>query len=95
MQDLKNLINVSKNLKIRGSIFKEKLGNFLKKESSRKVLVKQGKRIIIEIPFSVGLGSAAAAIIINAPITAIAALLALSSDVKFQIQKEKENLPNP
>gem|GEM_PF-6139505 len=58
---------------------------FLKRGSDRKVTLKKGKRTLVEVPLAVGLGSATAAILMNSTLTAIAALVALSNDVKIEV----------
>ena len=63
----------------------ERVVGLMKRGSDRKVTLKKGKRTLVEVPLAVGLGSATAAILMNSTLTAIAALVALSNDVKIEV----------
>ena len=91
MQDLSKNDNPTDFLKAQRNKAIDKMTKFAKQGSSRKMLIKKGERIILKVPLTVGIGGATAAIFVNAPVTALAALLALSNDVSISFQNEHEN----
>ena len=64
-----------------------KTAKFLKTSSSYKVTLRKKQKPVLELPLAAGIGVVSAAILLHAPITAIAAIAALSSDFKVSIQK--------
>ena len=83
-------LSALKNHRSRSALIRKKLNKILIKSSSKNVVVRKGERTILKIPLTIGIGSATAAILINAPLTAIAAIVAMSNDVNINLQQEEE-----
>lgn len=82
--------NAHKYYRLNSALIRNKLTSILNKSSFQKVIVRKGERTILKVPLTVGIGSATAAILINAPLTAIAAIVAMSNDVNIKLQPEEK-----
>ena len=85
-----NYTDAPKRFQLRSALIQEKIADLLKQGSFQKVEIKKGKRTIIKVPLTVGIGSATAAILLNAPLTAVAAIVAMSNDVSIKLRTEKQ-----
>ena len=84
-----NFRMVSDKIPLKSSKLRKKVADLIEEGSARRILVKKGKRTLLEIPLVIGLGSASAAILLHAPLTAILAITALSSNVSIVVCREK------
>lgn len=85
-----NLGSTAQFLKGRSTLISQKLAVLVKEGSSRKISIKKGRKTVVELPLTAGLGGATAAIFLNAPLTAAAAILALSSDISISVNKNED-----
>ena len=75
-------------IRLKGSQLKEQILALIAEGAARRVLVQKDGKTLLEIPLTVGVGGAAAAILIHAPLTAIGAIVALATDVQVVIERE-------
>ncbi len=75
------------NIKVKGSQLKEKVKEIIEEGTARRVIIQKDGRTLLELPLSVGLGGAAAAILIHAPLTAVGAIAALVTDVQIIVER--------
>ena len=79
-------------INLKGSKLKKKIIDLIQEGTARHIVIKREGKSLLEIPLTIGLGSATAAILINAPLTAIIAITAMTSNVKIEVYREKESL---
>ena len=79
-------------MKVKGNQLVDKVKEVIEEGSARRLLIKKDKRTLLEIPLSVGIGGATAAIFLLPTLAAVGALAALVSDVDIIIEREEENL---
>ena len=81
--------NISfENIKVKGNQLKEKVREIIEEGSARRVIIQKDGRTLLEFPLAIGLGGAAAAILIHAPLAAVGAIAALVTDVQIIIERE-------
>jgi len=78
-------------IKVQGSQVVEELKRLLHEGNVRRVVVKQGQRVVAEFPLTVGLVGAVAAPVL----AAIGALVALLADCTIDVERAVEAQPNP
>jgi len=88
MQDSNNPQISFEKIKVKGNQLKDKVKEIIEEGSARRVIIQKDGRTLLEFPLSVGLGGAAAAILIHAPLTAVGAIAALVTDVQIIIERE-------
>ena len=91
MQKKDDKDNAPKYFHSKGAVIRNKFADVLNKGSLQSVIVRKGERTIIKVPLTVGIGSATAAILINAPLTAVVTLVAMSNDINIKLQSEKKS----
>ncbi|MDA1029283.1 MAG: DUF4342 domain-containing protein [Bacteroidetes bacterium] len=79
-------------LKVRGSHLVDKVKELIEEGSARRLLIRKDNRTLLEIPLSVGVGGATAAIFLLPTLAAVGALAALVSDVDIVIEREEANV---
>lgn len=75
-------------IKVKGNQLKEKILSIIEEGSARRIIIQKDGKTLLELPLSVGLGGAAAAILIHAPLTAVGAIAALVTDVQIIIERD-------
>ena len=81
--------NISfESIKVKGNQLKEKVREIIEEGSARRVIIQKDGRTLLEFPLAIGLGGAAAAILIHAPLTAVGAIAALVTDVQIIIERD-------
>ena len=75
-------------IKVKGNQLKEKVREIIEEGSARRVIIQKDGKTLLEFPLAIGLGGAAAAILIHAPLTAVGAIAALVTDVQIIIERE-------
>ena len=78
----------SRKSKSKAISLKEKVKEIIEEGSARRVIIQKDGRTLLEFPLAIGLGGAAAAILIHAPLTAVGAIAALVTDVQIIIERE-------
>ena len=85
--------NISfENIKVKGNQLKEKVREIIEEGSARRVIIQKDGRTLLEFPLAIGLGGAAAAILIHAPLAAVGAIAALVTDVHIIIERENTQI---
>ncbi|MEZ4699554.1 MAG: DUF4342 domain-containing protein [Rhodothermales bacterium] len=96
---MKESTNASKitiqELKLKTSQLKEKVSEIIEEGNARRIIVKKDGRTLVEFPLAVGVGGAAAALLISAPLTALGALAALVAEVQVIIEREEPASTDP
>lgn len=74
-------------IRLKGSQLVEKVRELIEDGNTRRVVIKKDERILMEVPLSVGVGGAAAAILFAPMLAALGALAALVTDVEVEIER--------
>ena len=75
--------------KAKGSEVKEKIKDIVEEGNARRIIIKKGEKTLFEIPLAVGLGGAAAAVWLSAPLAAVGAIAAMATDVRIIVERIK------
>ena len=78
---------LTEEVNLKSTKVKEKIIELIQQGSARRVIIKKDNKILLELPLVIGLGSASAAILLHAPLTAVLAITALTSNVKIVIHR--------
>lgn len=85
--------NISfESIKVKGNQLKEKVKEIIEEGSARRVIIQKDDRTLLEFPLAIGIGGAAAAILLHAPLTAVGAIAALVTDVQIIIERDLESV---
>ncbi|MFK7847979.1 MAG: DUF4342 domain-containing protein [Rhodothermales bacterium] len=76
------------NIKVKGNQLKEKVKEIIEEGSARRIIIQKDGKTLLEFPLAIGLGGAAAAILIHAPLTAVGLIAALATDVQIIVERE-------
>ncbi len=74
-------------LKLKTHQLKEKVTEIIEEGNARRIIVKKDGRTLVEFPLAIGVGGAAAALLISAPLTALGALAALVAEVQVIVER--------
>lgn len=85
MTDQKN--KTLEEIKVRGNQLGERLREIIEEGNARRIIVKKDGHSVMEFPLSVGVGGAAAAIMLSPTVAAIGAFASLASDVRIVIER--------
>ncbi len=86
-QSKKNQAEVVKQeLEVKGSQLVDKIKEIAEEGNARRVIIKREGRTVMEFPLSMGVGGAAAVVVLSPTLAALGALGALVSDVKVVIE---------
>ena len=81
--------NISfENIKVKSGQLKDKVREIIEEGTARRVIIQKDGKTLLEFPLAIGLGGAAAAILLHAPLTAVGASAALVTDVQIIIERE-------
>ncbi len=75
-------------IKVKGNQLKEKVREIIEEGTARRVIIQKDDRVLLEFPLAIGIGGAAAAILLHAPLTAVGAIAALVTDVQIIIERD-------
>ena len=75
-------------MKVKGNQLVDKVKELIEEGNSRSLQIRKDDRTLMEIPLSIGVGGATAAIFIMPTLAAVGALAALVSDVDIVIERE-------
>ncbi len=73
-------------IKARGEDLAQRVRDLIDEGNARRIVVKKDGRPVMEFPLSVGVGGAAAAVLIAPTIAAIGAFASLASDVRIVVE---------
>lgn len=74
-------------VKVKGSHLVTKVKELIEEGNARRVSIRKDGRVLLEVPLSVGVGGATAAIVFTPVIAAVGALAALVTDVDVLIER--------
>ena len=74
--------------KVKGNQLVEQVREIIKEGNARRIIIKKEGRTLLEFPLSVGMGGAAAAVILAPQLAALGALAALVTDVDVIIERD-------
>jgi len=74
-------------MRVKGDQLVGKVRDIMEEGNARRVIIKKDGRTLIEFPLSVGVGGAAAALVLAPTLAALGALAALVTDVTVQIER--------
>lgn len=74
-------------IKVKGNQLVDKVRDIIEEGNARRIIIKKDGRSVMEFPLSVGLGGAAAAILISPTLAAIGAFASLVSDVQIVVER--------
>ncbi|HAY37264.1 MAG: DUF4342 domain-containing protein [Bacteroidetes Order II. Incertae sedis bacterium] len=75
-------------MKVKGNQLVDKVKELIEEGNARSLQIRKDDRTLMEIPLSIGVGGATAAIFIMPTLAAVGALAALVSDVDIVIERE-------
>jgi len=75
-------------IKVTGNQLVEKVREIIKEGQATRITIKKGDHVYMEIPMSVGLGGAMAAIWLAPALAAVGAIAALVAEVELVIQRD-------
>ena len=79
-------------MKVKGGHLVDKVKEVIEEGNARRLLIKKDQRTLLEIPLSVGVGGATAAVFLLPTLAAVGALAALVSDVVIVIEREEAKI---
>ena len=79
-------------MKVKGGHLVDKVKDVIEEGNARRLLIKKDQRTLLEIPLSVGVGGATAAVFLLPTLAAVGALAALVSDVTIVIEREEAHV---
>lgn len=74
-------------IKIKGNQLIDRVRDAIEEGTARRILVQRGDRTVMEFPLVIGVGGAAAAIMIAPTLAAIGAFASLASDIQVVIER--------
>ena len=77
-------------IKLKGGQLVDTIKEIVEQGSARRVIIKNGEKTLVEFPLSMGVGGAAAALLIAPQLAAIGALAALLTDVSVIIEHDSD-----
>ena len=77
-------------IKVKGNQMIDKVREIIEEGNARRILIKKDGRTVMEIPLAVGVGGAAAAIMLAPTLAAIGAFASLVSDIRLVIEREAD-----
>ncbi len=78
-------------LRVEGNELATRVRELIKEGKTRKITIKKGDRVLAEFPLAIGLGGAAAAVILQPALAAIAAIGTLVSDVDVIVHRDADS----
>ena len=76
-----------KEIKIRGNQLVDRVRDVIEEGNARRIIVKKDGRTVMEFPLSVGVGGAAAAILLSPTLAALGAFASLASDIHVVVER--------
>lgn len=74
-------------IKIKGNQLVDRVREVVEEGNARRIIVKKDGRTVMEFPLSVGVGGAAAAILLSPTLAAIGAFASLASDISVVVER--------
>lgn len=80
--------NSFEHIKVKGNQLKDKIKEIIEEGSARRIIIQKDGKTLLEFPLAIGIGGAAAAILLHAPLAAVGAIAALATDVQVIIERD-------
>jgi anti-sigma factor RsiW len=74
-------------IRVKGNQLVDRVREVLEEGNARRILVKKDGRTVMEFPLSVGVGGAAAAILLSPTLAALGAFASLASDIHVVVER--------
>ncbi len=85
--DKKKADQALEEIRIKGNQLVDRVREVVEEGNARRILVKKDGRTVMEFPLSVGVGGAAAAILLSPTLAAIGAFASLASDIHVVVER--------
>lgn len=82
-------------IRIKGNQLVDRVREVVEEGNARRILVKKEGRTVMEFPLSVGVGGAAAAILLSPTLAAIGAFASLASDIHVVVERFETSSESP
>ncbi len=77
-------------IKVKGNELVDKVREIVEEGNARRIIIKKDQKTVMELPLSVGVGGAAAAILFAPVLAAVGAFAALVSDVRVVVERDTQ-----
>lgn len=77
-------------IKVKGNELVDKVREIVEEGNARRIIIKKDQKTVMELPLSVGVGGAAAAILFAPVLAAVGAFAALVSDVRVVVERDAQ-----
>ncbi|MEM1127979.1 MAG: DUF4342 domain-containing protein [Bacteroidota bacterium] len=74
-------------IRVKGSQLIDRVRDVIEEGSAKRVIIKKEDRVLLEFPLTVGVGGAAAAVLLAPTLAAVGAIAALVTDVEILIER--------
>jgi anti-sigma factor RsiW len=74
-------------IRVKGNQLVDRVREVIEEGNARRILVKKDGRTVMEFPLSVGVGGAAAAILLSPTLAALGAFASLASDIHVVVER--------
>lgn len=81
--------------KVKGGQVLDKVREIIEEGNARRVIIRNGDRTLLEFPLAVGVGGAAAALLLAPTLAAIGAIAALLTDVSVVVERDADGDGTP
>lgn len=82
-------------IRIKGNQLVDRVREVVEEGNARRILVKKDGKTVMEFPLSVGVGGAAAAILLSPTLAAIGAFASLASDIHVVVERYGTSVDTP
>ena len=83
-----NTQRVQEEIKVKGNQLVDRVRSIIEEGNARRISIRKDGRTLMELPLSVGVGGAAAAVLIAPMLAAVGAVAALVSDVDVLVERD-------
>ena len=91
--DMKDSNGTVEEIKVAANQLVDRIKELIKEGQTRRITIKKGDHVYMEIPLTVGIGGAMATIWLAPVLAAVGAIAALVSDVELVIERADEHEP--
>lgn len=94
--DLKHTVTAkTQEFKVKGGQLLDKVKEILEDGNARRIVIRNGDRTLVEFPLAVGVGGAAAAVLIAPTLAAVGAIAALLTDLSVVVEHDADGDGTP
>lgn len=77
-------------IKVQSGKLVERVREIIEEGNARRIVIKKDGRSVMEIPLSVGVGGATAAVLLHPTLAAIGAFASLATDIRILVERRPE-----